>query len=210
MPSGDPPRRCGRFGLGESTTGGGAMDDAATIRNRRTIRSFRNHLWLSGAIGTLVFSVVIGLSIFAPIVAQLGESGARASELPGLTKHFLFLSESFWPLVLVSLVASVATSNLLFRRMRAPLVRYVRIYAAIADGFVPAQLAIRASDYLTEETDALNAMIASLRRQQALRIQAAARIDEIVGDLVTRGVEGSELAELQEIAKRLAVGQRES
>lgn len=182
------------------------MVDSATVRNRRTLRTFRNHLWLSAALATLAFAAVIGISLFTPLVAQLGRTGADDPERLGLARHFLFLSKAFWPLVLVSLLASVTAASVLFQRMRAPLARHVRAYASIAAGVVPPQLTIRAWDYLSEETDALNSMIASLRRQQALRVQAAARIEEAIGDLSLRGAPENVISELQDVAKRLAAG----
>lgn len=185
------------------------MTGTATVRNRRTLRSLRSHLWLTAALGTLAFASVIALSIFAPILADIDRTDADDPEALGLVRHFVFLYRSFWPLVLVSLLASLAAATVLFQRMRAPLVRHVRAYEAIAEGVVPAQLPIRAWDYLSEETDALNSMIASLRRQQALRMQAAARIEEVIGDLAMRGTPESVLAELQDVAKRLAIAPRE-
>jgi methyl-accepting chemotaxis protein len=182
------------------------MTEQDPIRNRRTLRTFRHHLWLTAGGATLCYSVVLGLSIFLPIATQLGRTDPASPEALGLAQHFLFLHSALWPLVLLSLVASTVSANVLFRRMREPLVRYVRTYDAIAQGLVPAQLTIRASDYLTEETDSLNSMIASLRRQQAVRGDAAARLEEAVGDLAARGVPESVLSELQDIAKRLAVG----
>ncbi|MEZ4334365.1 MAG: hypothetical protein R3F35_21645 [Myxococcota bacterium] len=182
------------------------MTEQDAVRNRRTIRTFRHHLWLTAGGATLCFSVVLGFSIFLPIATQLGRTDPASPEALGLAQHFLFLHSALWPLVLLSLVASIVTANVLFGRMREPLVRHVRTFAAIAQGVVPAQLTIRAADYLTEETDALNSMIASLRRQQAIRGEAVARLEEAVADLASRGGPESVLSELQDIAKRLSVG----
>ncbi|MBK7951600.1 MAG: hypothetical protein IPK00_23230 [Deltaproteobacteria bacterium] len=180
------------------------MAEQDPSRNRRTLRTFRGHLWISGSFATLCFAIVLALSIFLPIAMQLGRTDLRSAEAYGLAQHFLFLHSALWPLVLLSLIASVVTANVLFQRMKEPLVRYVRCYESIANGTIPAQLTIRAADYLAEETDALNAMIASLRLQQAVRIEAVGRLHEAVADLAAR--EGSEqvLSELQDIAKRLS------
>lgn len=180
------------------------MAEQDSSRNRRTLRTFRTHLWLSGSLATLCFAVVLALSIFLPIAMQLGRVDLRSSEAYGLAQHFLFLHSALWPLVLLSLIASVVTANVLFQRMREPFVRYVRCYDAIAEGTIPAQLTIRATDYLAVETDSLNSMIASLRLQQAVRSDALARLHEAITDLASRAGNEDVLGELQDIAKRLA------
>ncbi|MBY0401298.1 hypothetical protein K2X89_13450, partial [Myxococcota bacterium] len=166
-------------------------------------RTFRTHLWISGAFATFCFAVVLALSIFLPIAMQLGRVDLRSAEAYGLAQHFLFLHSALWPLVLLSLIASVVTANVLFQRMREPLVRYVRCYDAISEGAVPAQLTIRAADYLAEETDALNAMIASLRLQQTVRADAVARLEEAIAELAEFEISEGVLADLQDVAKRL-------
>jgi len=180
------------------------MADDGPVRNRRTIKTRRTHLWLSGSIATLCFALVLGLSIFMPIAMQLGRADLQSAEAYGLAQHFLFLHSALWPLVLLSLIASVVTANILFQRMREPLIRFIRCYESIAEGGVPAQITIRAADYLADETDALNGMIASLRRQQTVRGEVVARLEEAIGDLATRNVPESILSELQDIAKRLS------
>jgi hypothetical protein len=181
------------------------MADEGPARNRRTLRTFRTHLWLSGSIATLCFAVVLGLSIFVPIAMELGRADLRSPEAYGLAQHFLFIHSALWPLVILSLIASVVTANVLFQRMREPLIRFLHCYAAIERGIVPAQLTIRAADYLADETDALNGMIASLRRQQAIRNEAVSRLEEAIGDLASRSVPEGVLSELQDIVKRLSV-----
>lgn len=181
------------------------MADEGPTRNRRTVKTLRTHLWLTGSIATLCFAVVLGLSIFLPIAMQLGRADLASQEAYGLAQHFLFLHSALWPLVMLSLIASVVTANVLFRRMREPLIRFVRCYDALAEGIVPAQITIRTADYLADETDALNGMLASLRRQQAVRGELVARLEEAILDLSSRDVPESVHSELQEIAKRLSV-----
>jgi nitrogen fixation/metabolism regulation signal transduction histidine kinase len=181
------------------------MAEEGPARNRRTLKTLRSHLWLSGSIATLCFAVVLGLSIFMPIAMQLGRTDLRSAEAYGLAQHFLFLHSALWPLVLLSLIASIATANVLFQRMREPLVRFVRCYESLEQGVVPPQITIRGADYLADEADALNGMIASLRRQQAVRSEAVARLEEAIGDLASRNVPEGILSELQDIAKRLSV-----
>lgn len=179
------------------------MADPGPRHNRRTIHALRSHLMLTGSLATACFAAIIALSIFLPIGMELGRTDLGSPEAFGLAKHFLYLHGALWPLVLVSLIASVATANVLYRRMRAPLIRFMRCWDAIGEGRVPAPLILRASDYLSDEADALNAMIAAVRRREASRAEAVARLEELVADLAAEKVDPERIAELHAITKQL-------
>ena len=78
---------------------------------------------LTGSIATACFALTIALSLFLPIGMELARTDLSSPEAFGLAQHFLYLHGALWPLVLVSLIASIATANVLYRRMRAPLIR---------------------------------------------------------------------------------------
>jgi methyl-accepting chemotaxis protein len=159
---------------------------------------------LTGSLATACFTVVIALSLFLPIGMELGRAELSSPEAFGLAQHFLYLHGALWPLVLVSLIASIATANVLYRRMRAPLIRFMRCFDAIGDGRVPAPLVLRASDYLSDEAEALNEMIAAVRRREADRAEAVARLEEAIADLAVQRVDPQVVADLHAIAKQLA------
>lgn len=179
------------------------------MHHRRTVRTLRRHLWLSGSIATLCFAVVVVLAPFVPILLSIGFSvgreGLPGSEAIDRARHSgSTLSLALWPLLPLALIASIVTANVLFERMREPLVRFVRCYEAIAEGVVPPQIGVRATDYLADEADALNGMIAALRRRQVVRNEAVARLEEAIVDLAMREVPEAILSDLQEIAKSLS------
>ncbi len=176
------------------------------MRHRRSVRTLRRHLWLSGVLSTLCFAGVVGLASLVPALdaprpgARTGAEGVAPASPP-----IAWLPVPVWPALGVALIASVLSANLLFERMRRPLVGFLRCYESIAEGVVPAQIPIRSTDYLADETDALNAMIASLRRQQSVRSEAVARLEEAISDLAAHGAPENVLSDLQEVAKRLSV-----
>lgn len=180
------------------------MADPRARHNRRSVNALRTHLMLTGSIATACFALIIALSIFLPIGMELGRTDLSSPEAFGLAQHFLYLHGALWPLVLVSLIASIATANVLYRRMRAPLIRFMRCFDAIGEGRIPAPLTLRTSDYLSDEADALNEMIAAVRRREASRSEAVARLEELATDLAAENVSPALLADLHAIAKQLA------
>jgi len=106
-----------------------------------------------------------------------------------------------WPVILISLIACIASGGILFERMRSPLVRFVRCFNSIADGSIPDPIVVRSADYLREEADALNRMISTLTEQAAVRREVAARFFEILGELETQGANPALLEELRRAQK---------
>lgn len=174
---------------------------AAGASDRRTLSTFRGHLIATSLLATLVFGVVMALAVFVPLGAQLGAVPVDSDRAVGLADHFLFLHSAFWPVFLLSLLSCVLAASLLYQRMRSPLVRYSKSFAAIVAGSVPDPIVIRAGDYLTEETDALNAMLRTLKARESARRHAAERLDEVMADLVSQGVDAESLEALREVAK---------
>lgn len=180
------------------------MAEATSMADRRTLRTFRGHLVLTGAIATLSFAAVIALSILIPIGTQLGRADLGSAEAYGLAAHFLFVHAALWPLVALALGASIAAGHFHFQRMRQPLIRFTRAFEAIASGSVPAPITIRSTDYLTDETDVLNAMLSALQRRERARGEAIARLEELTSELGSQGVSERTIGELREIVEQLA------
>jgi len=139
--------------------------------------SFRAHvLWVTtGSTGALL--LVLSAAVLIPLFSRF-DHATSYDELRSLTQQILDLHERLWPVVFTSLVSVFLSSWLLYRRMVAPLVRFVRAFDGIRDGKVPEPITLRATDYLRREAEALNAMLAALRTReaefQALRQRAAA------------------------------------
>ena len=128
--------------------------------------SFRAHVvWVTtGSTGALL--LVLSAAVMVPLFNRF-DAATSLEELRGLTEHILDLHQRFWPVVFTSLVSVFLSSWLLYRRMVAPLVRFVRAFDGVRDGKLPEPLTLRAGDYLRREAEALNAMLQALRVREA-------------------------------------------
>ena len=126
--------------------------------------SFRSHLvWVTtGSTGALL--LVLSAAVLVPLFSRF-DNATSLDELRGLTEQILDLHTRLWPVVFTSLVSVFLSSWLLYRRMVAPLVRFVRVFESVRRGEVPEPLTLRATDYLRREAEALNAMLAALRER---------------------------------------------
>ena len=157
---------------------------------------------LTSALATLGFGSVIALSLFIPLGFALDRAPIGSAESAGIADYFLYLHVAFWPVLLCSLIASVVTALILYRRMTEPLVRFVRAYGAVERGEPPADITIRRSDYLGAEADALNRMLGSLRARSRERNDALADILGAVDELATAGTDASVVERVREAVKR--------
>lgn len=139
-------------------------------QRRRLLRSFGNptlraHLVWVVLATTGAMLLLGGAVVFVPLLVRF--DGASSGELAALTDRILTLHETLWPFLGLCILAVFLSSWLILHRMVSPLVRYVRAFEAVRDGVLPAAVTLRATDYLTEETQAFNEMLASLRERQA-------------------------------------------
>jgi len=128
--------------------------------------SFRAHLlWVTtGATGALL--LVLSAAVLVPLFSRF-ESATSLDELRTLTQQILDLHARLWPVVFTSLLSVFLSSWLLYRRMVAPLVRFVKVFDGVREGRLPEPITLRASDYLRREAEALNAMLVALRAREA-------------------------------------------
>jgi methyl-accepting chemotaxis protein len=128
--------------------------------------SFRSHLlWVTtGSTGALL--LVLSAAVLIPLFSRF-ESATSLDELRSLTQQILDLHARLWPVVFTSLLSVFLSSWLLYRRMVAPLVRFVRIFDGVREGRLPEPITLRTSDYLRREAEALNAMLVALRAREA-------------------------------------------
>jgi methyl-accepting chemotaxis protein len=124
--------------------------------------SFRSHLvWVTtGSTGALL--LVLSAAVLIPLFSRF-DGATSIDELRSVTGQILELHARLWPVVFTSLVSVFLSSWLLYRRMVAPLVRFVRVFESVRRGEIPEPLTLRATDYLKREAEALNAMLAALR-----------------------------------------------
>ena len=128
--------------------------------------SFRAHLvWVTtGATAALL--LVLSAAVLIPLFSRF-ENATSLDELRNLTQQILDLHARLWPVVFTSLVSVFLSSWLLYRRMVAPLVRFVRVFDGVREGRLPEPITLRATDYLRREAEALNAMLVALRAREA-------------------------------------------
>jgi hypothetical protein len=127
--------------------------------------SFRAHLvWVTTG-STAALLLVLSAAVMIPLFQRF-DSAASLDELRRVTQQILELHTRLWPVVFTSLMSVFLSSWLLYRRMAAPLVRFVRVFEGVRAGHVPEPLVLRATDYLHREAEALNAMLASLRARE--------------------------------------------
>ena len=177
--------------------------------HRRTLSTLRRDLVLTSCLVATTFAIVMAAAVFAPLAAHLARAPMGTDEIAGLADYALFLHVAFWPVIALSLISCVASALILYRRMRSPLVRFVRAFDAIRDGHaVPRPIRIRANDYLWVEADALNAMLECLAQRAEDRAALRDRLVELHADLVESGTAPETLEELLAIAKSpvLSVG----
>lgn len=170
-------------------------------------RTFQLHLILTSASVSVAFAVVIALAIFVPLAVQLQRTDLDPEAMGGVARFALDLHASFWPVVLVCMIGSVVSGMLLYRRMTRPLIRFVRVFEAVARGDEPRPLRIRDHDYLSAEADALNHMVERVVERGAARRRIARDLQRIADDLeaaVPIDIEAAELLrELRHAAEKL-------
>ena len=128
--------------------------------------SFRAHLlWVTTG-GTGALLLVLSAGVLIPLFSRF-DNATSLDELRSLTQQILELHARLWPVVFTSLVSVFLSSWLLYRRMVAPLVRFVRVFDGVREGRLPEPITLRATDYLRREAEALNAMLVALRARDA-------------------------------------------
>lgn len=162
------------------------MSETESERRRETLRT---HMILTSVAATAAFAGVIATSLFVPIVTHFESGNFGPDELAGLADHILFLHSGFWPVVAVSLVASIVSALVLFQRMSSPLVRMVRVMQSVEGGHAPKPVVIRSTDYLQGEAQALNAMTEALRIRWAGLRESEARLRDAIEELAEREAE---------------------
>lgn len=172
--------------------------------------TFRAHL-IWAVVATTTGMLLLGCAVvLVPLLLAFDAAPASAQALAALTDRILALHDTLWPFVGLCIVAVFLSSWLILHRMVSPLVRYVRTFDAVAGGVIPVAVVLRATDYLSEETEALNEMLRALRERQASLVAAAKGLEDEIDELAERAANGPDAAlagaaaRLQERGKALA------
>ena len=157
------------------------------LRFATSRRRFLVHLLLAATTSTVVFALVIGAALLVPLIARIQSGVPSSSEMLLLADRILTLHARYWPVVFMSLAAVWVSSLLLFRSMMAPLVRFVACFQSITNGQLPNPIRLRRSDYLTDEAEHLNAMVASLGTFLGELRDHSNAIHGVLAEINTRG-----------------------
>lgn len=166
------------------------------------LKTFGIHLIIASLAFALVLALVAGavtLARWALPLELASSSPQRALEASG---RILELHEHFWPVTLVSLLAVALAASWLGRRITGPLVRFMSAFQQLAAGDFPQPLKVRSTDYLAQEADTLNELIATLKARASQRANVRDEVLATLEELRERSREAGDatLAELAEIA----------
>jgi len=145
--------------------------------------TFRAHLIWAVMATTAAMLLLASAVVLVPLFLAFDAAPASAQELAQLTDRILALHDTLWPFVGLCIVAVFLSSWLILHRMISPLVRYVRAFQAVRDGVIPSVVTLRATDYLSEETVALNQMLTALRERHRELAESVRAIDGEVDEL---------------------------
>jgi len=167
--------------------------------DRRTLTALRTHLIATSATVTGIFACTSLAFVLVPLGAQLNRAEVDSAQIIGLADHFLFIHSALWPLILLSMISCIVCATVLYLRLRSPLVRYVKAYDAIGRGEVPKPIVIRLGDYLSEETDALNRMLAALEARSRAHESNIDQFSDALDELARKGGDDHLIEELRSI-----------
>jgi len=109
------------------------------------------------------FLVVLGVSLFVPLMFGLRADADFSAELVQKADSLLYLHNTFWQAVVLSLIAIALHAIRTSHRVVGPLYRHRVAFQAMAQGRVPPPIHLRQGDYLVQATAELNTMTENLR-----------------------------------------------
>jgi hypothetical protein len=136
------------------------------ILRRRTFvvnRKLQFSLLLTSVSYVVLLVVVVSTALFAPLVLQLSQPDRNSSETSDAALRILYLHETYWFPVLLTLLVIVLHSVATSHRIAGPLYRFRRVCEAMTAGVVPRPVTLRKGDHLRAELDAVNAMLDTWR-----------------------------------------------
>lgn len=111
-------------------------------------------------------------ALFVPLMAQLERRSVSFAEQRTSAEQFLMLDTRLWPAVGILFMLMVVHSVLISHKVAGPLYRFRSVFKTVAEGNLAVRANLRKGDYLTNEADSLNEMIASVgARISAIRDQ---------------------------------------
>jgi methyl-accepting chemotaxis protein len=148
----------------------------------------------------LVFVVILSLALFLPVILDLHASADNPERALRAADRLLYLHDTFWLVVVVSLLAIGLHAVRLSHRIAGPLYRYRRIFESLVEGNILDPIIPRKGDYLLEETGALNRMLEKLRSGVKDLRESHFRLSEEVQLLASLGEDGNAEEVLKQVS----------
>ncbi len=131
-------------------------------RRRFILGSLQYRLVAFSMLYAAVAALTIAAVLFVPLMVQLGNDSLPLDEQAEAAQEFLTLHAHIWPALLLVLVLLAIHSIFISHRVAGPLYVLRRVFDAVLRGDLTARARIRNSDYLHEEVDHFNTVVASL------------------------------------------------
>ena len=131
-------------------------------RRQILIDRFQYRLVLINLLYFLTILLIFSAALFLPLIIQL-ESSTPLSEQEAVAIQFLALHARVWPALLLAFLLLAIHSIIVSHRIAGPLLRFRNTFRVIGTGDLSVRVTIRKHDYLGNEADILNEMIAGLR-----------------------------------------------
>jgi methyl-accepting chemotaxis protein len=110
----------------------------------------------------LTIVAFIAVALFVPLIIRMDINTASLSEKEQAATQFLFIGTWLWPTLVVAFVLLAIHSVLVSHRIAGPLYRFRAILKSVTEGDLSVRVTLRKNDYMEEEADVINAMIATL------------------------------------------------
>ena len=143
------------------------------------VQGFQGQFVLRQLVWITAYLSAFAAALLLPLASRL--HNGSADERFQAAAQFLFFHEYLWPalggVLVVAAAALIETSH----RVAGPLYRFRRVFEAVAGGDLRVSARVRRGDYLTLESDALEAMLGSLREHIGAAQQAIDDAERALG-----------------------------
>lgn len=123
------------------------------------------------------------LAIFAPVVFSLYSETTPEASLEA-ANEFLSLHKRIWPAAGLALLLIAFHSMHVSHRIAGPLYRFRKVFASMARGDLTLRAGVRRKDYLSQDAEAINAMIDGLTERSMEIRERAAEAQTALSELV--------------------------
>ena len=171
-------------------------------RRRLLVDDLQYRLLAVNLLYVVTVLLIFAAALFLPLMLELGSEATSFAEKQEAASQFLSLHTRVWPALLAVFLLLAVHSLVVSHRVAGPLYGFRRVLRAVGDGKLTVRAKIRKNDYLAEEADSINDMIAAVQEK-------IARIQEDFGqvragfDGLKRAVAGDAVGVVQEPFHRL-------